>query len=376
MAKKVTKKQVVHTGQYRKCFNHQAFEMLGVVKAISASGVVKKFSGTEYLVSSVDGNTYPVNLLTLKLWDLILLKLTELVPYKRGDKFQWKEGANKHSGWCILLSIKTIADCLDLSTTVDSLTHLYDRIAAAARVLQNTSITITKGKSSTKIDGYLGYVGVCDCNVEAEEYYLTKSNAVFFFVINPELVAYIADQNMPLYHFNHAWLHLPEHSQNAYAAAKLLGRHYSQNTHKRNAPDSTGVLMDIGTLRQHLPSLKSKKDNRETLDKALKALPGAKYVYVRGSQRLTFEGLKELRLRTPKYNVVKVAVKYSDHPNTSGTKVTADPIKKMNDDALHRGRSVYSLDDDANEVINRRGAIKPPPEEKSCTASGGKDAVS
>jgi len=354
---RVPKRRVVNTGQYRKCLNHQTLEMLSALNSIAASETVKRFSGTEYRVSSVDGKTYPINLLTNKLWDIIKIKLTELVPYDKKDRrFGWDE----REEWSIYLSIKTIADCLGLSTKVDALTHLYGRIIAAINVLRNINITVIKGKNNSKINGYLTDVGVRDCS-DTEEERLTKSNAIFALVINPELVDYIAKENLPLYHFNHSWLYLPEHSQNAYAAAKYLGRCYSQHTYKRKAPRTEGVTMEIGTLRDHLPGLKNgvEKGNRVSLNNALATIPSIKYVYLRDGKKLTFEDLAWLRLRTPGYNKVQVSVKYGDHPNTSDNKVTADLIKNMNDDTLYVGRSVYHLDD-AGTVINQRGAIRNP----------------
>ena len=228
--------------------------MLSTLSTISATETVKVLSNVEYRIGSVDGNAHAITLFTNKLWDLILLKLTEVVPYK--SRFQWYEDGNRgycipnekpEKEWFIVLSIKTIAECLNLSTNADDLAHLYDRITDAAKVLQNISITVTQGKS-TKIDGYLDAVGVQehgdidDC--------VMQSNAIFFFFINPQLIAYLDTQRPSLYHFNHAWLHFSGNTQNAYAAAKRFGRLYSQNTHNRRIPENAGASMTIGTLRK------------------------------------------------------------------------------------------------------------------------------
>ncbi len=226
MSKRVRIKKVAHTGQYRKCLNHQVFEMLSALNSISTSETVKQFSGTEYRTSSVDGNNYPITLFTNKLWDLILLKLTEIVPYDtENNRFEW----DRQDEWKIYLSIKTIADCLGLSTSTDALTHLYDRVVDAIRVLLNIRIAVTKGQRIHAIDGYLYAAGVRECG-DTEEEYLTKSNAIFALAFNPELVDYIAQEKVGVYHFCHSWLYFQGPSQNAYAVAKRLGRHYSQNT--------------------------------------------------------------------------------------------------------------------------------------------------
>lgn len=355
MSKPVRRKNIVNTGQYRKCFNHQLFEMLSTLDAISATETVKLFSGTEYLIRSVDGKAYPITLSTNKFWDLVLLKLTELVPYdKKKKEYKWDE----QNEWQIYLSVKTIADSLGLSTDVDALTHLYDRVVDAINVLLNIRITVKKGQNSHKIDGYLDFAAVRECR-DTEEECLTKSNAIFALAINPELIAYIAQEKVGIYHFLHSWLYLTGASQNAYVAAKRLGRHYSQNTYQRNKFSSVGVQIEIGALRTHLPSLNNQKekDNRMSLEHALVVIPGMTHVYIHDGQMLSFEKLKKLRLHTPKYNRVKVAVKYDDHPNTSANRTTTDLIHKMNDDALYVGRSVFALKD-ADWVIKHRGAIK------------------
>ena len=346
---------VVNTGQYRKCFNQQILEIPSALSTISAIPAVKEFSGAEYRMSSVDGNECKMTALINKLWDLIVLKLTEVVSHHSYKGYKW----DACDPWYIDLSIKTIADCLGLSTRVDALTHLYDRIIAAANVLKNIRVAVTKGKNSTKIDGYLSEIAVRDCS-NTQEHSMTKSNALFSFFINPELIATLAEQSVGIYHFNHCWLHLPENSQNVYAAAKRLGRHYSQNTYKRKNTNSP-VTMDIGTLRNSLPCLNNKveKDNRLALDNALKLVPGLIYAYIVDGQRLTFEELAKRQLRAGKYNTVRIDIKYSDHPNTSDNKTTTAAIKKMNDDALYGGHPVYDVDA-ADTIINHKGAIKQP----------------
>jgi hypothetical protein len=223
--------------------------------------------------------------------------------------------------------------------------------------LKNIRVTVTKGKNSTKIDGFLSDIAVRDCS-HTQAHSMTKSNALFSFTINPELIAYLAEQNIGIYHFNHCWLHLPENSLNAYAAAKRLGRHYSQNTHKTKTSNRP-VTMDIGTLRNSLPRLNNKvdNDNRLALDNAMRSIPGLTYTYLVDGQKLTFDELARLQLRTGKYNEVRIDIRYDDHPNTSNNKTTTDYIKKMNDDALYGGHAVYDLDA-ADTIINRRGAIK------------------
>ena len=323
------------------------------MSTISATKVDKEFSGAEYRISSVDGNLYKMTSQISKQWDLILIKLTEVVSHHSYKGYKWDDC----DPWYIDLSIKTIADCLGLSTRTDALTHLYDRIIAAANVLRNISVIVTKGKNMTKIDGYLSDITVRDCS-NTQAHSMTKSNALFSFIINPELIAYLAKQNVPLYHFNHAWLHLPMNSLNAYAAAKRLGRYYSQNTYKcknMNKP----ITMDIGVLRNSLPCLNNKveKDNRLALDNALKSIPGLTYSYLIDGQKTTFEELAKRQLRTGKYNKVKLDFSYSDHPNTSDNKPTTDYIKKMNDDALYGGHAFYDVDA-ADTIINHKGTIK------------------
>jgi len=345
---------VVNTGQYHKCLNQQILEIPSALSTIPATEVLKEFSGTKYRINSIDGNTYKMTTPIYKLWDLLVLKLTEVVPcHHRTKKYQW----DHCDPWYIDLSIKTIADCLNLSTRADALAHLYKRIKAAANVLRNISVTITKGKNVTKIDGYLSDIGVRDCS-HTQERSMTKSNALFSFVINPELIAYIAEQNVGIYYFNHAWLHLPENSLNAYAAAKRLGRLYSQNTYKRKNTNKP-VTMDIGTLRNSLPCLNNnkEKDNRLALDNALKSIPGLVFRYLKDGQELTFEELAKRQLRAGNYNNVRIDIKYDDHPNTSDNKPTTDYIKKMNDDALYGGHQFYGIDL-ADTIINRKGAIK------------------
>jgi len=352
-----SKNVAVNMGQYRKCFNQQILEIPSALGTIPATEVVKEFGDAKYRIRSVDGNTHKMTLPIYKLWDLIVLKLTEIVSHQAYNGYQW----DRYDTWYIDLSIKTIADCLDLSTRVDALTHLYRRIIAAAKVLQNISVTVTKGKNSTNIDGYLSDIAVRDCS-NTQAHSMTKSNALFSFFINPELIAYLAEQRVAIYHFNHAWLHLPENSLNAYAAAKRLGRQYSQNTYKCKT-STKPVTMDIGTLRNCLPCLNNKvdKDNRVALDNALKSIPGLTYSYLIDGQRLTFEELAKRQLRSRKYNEVKIDIRYDDHPNTSDNKPTTDLIRKMNDDALYGGHRFYEVEA-ADTIINRRGAIKQPAE--------------
>jgi hypothetical protein len=327
------------------------------------------FSAGEYCISSVDGNTHKITLFVKKLWDLIVLKLTEVVHYDTiANKFDWYkksdwyEYADEDENWYIFFSIKTIAECLNSSTDADSLAHLYDRIVAAAATLQNIRLDITNwlGGYCCQIDGYLNYVGVRD-NSDIDDS-IMKSNALFVFYINPELIAHLATQRIPLYYFDHAWLHFTGQSQNAYAAAKRIGRHYSQNSHncKSKIAKNMGVSMKISTLKEHLPCLssKSKKDNRVTLDKAINAIPGVIYNYTVGNKGLTFEELIKLRLRQNKYEEVKVTVRLAKHPNTSENKVTSELIKNMDCKDFHPDhRPLYSLEA-ADKLINRQGALK------------------
>jgi hypothetical protein len=284
----VSNKLGFNTHYYRTCFNHQVFEMLSALDSISATATVKVFSGTEYRISSVDGEAHRISLFVNKLWDLILLKLTEIVFYDRDYNSEWRRetGRNKENplkwykggrwededdedfddrkNWWIYMSVKTIAQCLGASPKVDALTHLYDRIVAASKILRNIDIEITpktNGKViNARIDGYLDFTGVRECS-STEERYLTKSNALFVFKINPKLIDYVAEQNMGFYPFNHSWFDLPEHCQNAYAAAKRLARHYNQNTYgRKNTISDPAALMKIGTLRYCLPKLNSKHE--------------------------------------------------------------------------------------------------------------------
>jgi hypothetical protein len=321
-----------------------------------------------------------------------MLKLTEIVFYDRehgkwdflgGHKqagrnkdnpFKWYEGKraddddedfDDRKEWYIYLSVKTIAQCLGVSTKVDALMHLYDRIAAASRVLQNIDIEISTRQNGevvkTRIDGYLDFVGVRDCSY-TEERYLTKSNALFAFKLNDKLIDFIAKQNLGFYPFNHGWLGLPEHSQNAYAAAKRLARHYNQNTFGRKISISDpAAIMKIGTLRYCLPKLNSKHDgeNRVALDNALKSIPCTRYAYIKGKQQLTFEELTELRLHRAKYDEVKVGMVFYDHPNTSPKKVTTERIEGMNEDRCYIYYPVYSLDI-ADKFIDHKGLVKRP----------------
>jgi len=121
--------------------------------------------------------------------------------------------------------------------------------------------------------------------------------------------------------------------------------------------------MDIGTLRNSLPCLNNEVegDNRKSLDKALRSIPGLTYTYLVDGQRLTFEELAKRQLRAGNYNNVRIDIKFDDHPNTSDNKPTTDLIKKMNDDALYGGHRFYDLEA-ADTIINRRGAIKQPAE--------------
>ena len=384
MKKITSNNKVVSTGQYRMCLNLQIFEILSTLNGISATVVDKKFlSGPKYTISSVDGNTYPITLFTNKLWDLILLKLTEVVHCEDlgSNKFHW--GARTE--WKIYLSIHTIADCMGLSDEASALTHLYDRVVTAANVLQNIRITVDKVEdrhtkkysilgtwdipaaertikigSNLTIDGYLDLVLVRD-NSDADDY-ITKSNALFCFRINPVLIEYIDTQKPGLYHFDHCWLYM-EHSQNAYVAAKVLGRHYSQNTHTSERIMGRKIFgkfsVRVGVLRNCLPSLNSKieTDNRSSLDNALKSIPGAEYAYVKGGEELTFEGLTKLKLRKHNYNQLGVIIKFYGHPNTSDNEVTTWLIRRMYDDALYKNYLFYELEA-AEEVIDHRGRLK------------------
>ena len=331
-----------------------------MMNCISATAVSKIFSRTEYSISSVDGNTHKITLFTNKLWDLCLLKLTEIVHYdERRKKYNW----DATDEWGILMSIRTIAECLGLSDSVDSLTHLYDRIVAAVNVLRNISVTITAEGTQTKIDGYLGFVGVRDAS--GIDDIVTKSNALFGFCVNHELIEYIKSQTLGLYNFNHNWLFTPEHCQNAYAAAKRLGRHFCQNSYKRKSPKDSrtigGISMDIGTLRNCLPCLNNKDEgaNREALDKAMQSIPDAKYAYLVGKQRLTFDELKKLRLRKNAYNKTGISIEYADHPNISNNGTSRDFIRLMNEDSLFIHSPFYSIED-AEKVINHAGTLKTP----------------
>jgi hypothetical protein len=347
-------------GEYRKCLNVPILELLSMTNSISATAVDKNYGLTNYRISSADGNTYTITLFINKLWDLILLKLTELVSYE-SKQFQWDD----KEAWNIFLSVKTIADCLGLSNTASSLTHLYDRIVAAIKVLQNVNIT-ARGK---KIDGYLDVASVRDCNEDGDEGQITKSNAIFRFTINPELIEFLKSQKTGLYHFNHNWLHLPEHSQNVYAAAKRLGRHYSQETHrhsiirrygsKSTAKPEACQSMNVGNLITCLPRLKSKvaKDNRTSLENALNSIPGFQYTYFIGKELFTFEALAKLRLRKRRYNRVGIIFQYDNHPNTCKKKDAPEPIKSMNDDALYLDYEYCPLED-ADDFINHKGNLK------------------
>ena len=84
------------TTRYRMCINHQILEMLSTVSTISATEAVKEFSNVEYRIGSVDGNEHTITLSTIKLWDLILLKLTEVVHYDtRRNQFDWYKKSDR-----------------------------------------------------------------------------------------------------------------------------------------------------------------------------------------------------------------------------------------------------------------------------------------
>jgi hypothetical protein len=122
--------------------------------------------------------------------------------------------------------------------------------------------------------------------------------------------------------------------------------------------------MEIGTLRKHLPSLNSKtdKDNRIALDKAMKAIYGAVYGYVRDKEPLTFDELTKLKFRRAGYDRIKIAVRFLHHPNTSDNEVTNEKIKDMNDDAMYVtgvSRRIYSIEA-ADKRINHNGILKKP----------------
>jgi len=127
-----------------------------------------------------------------------------LFDHKQG-RFQWyeKDDVEKTKEWCIVLSIQTIAECLNILTDADSLTHLYDRTIDAANVLQNISITVTDPhRRKCTIDGYVDLVGIQEhCDIDD---CIMKSNAIFFFFINPQLIDHLDSQRVGLYHFNHA----------------------------------------------------------------------------------------------------------------------------------------------------------------------------
>jgi len=358
-----------------------------MINSISATAVDKVFHRPpKYSISSVDGKPHSVSLFTNKLWDLIVLKLTELVHHN-GKRFKW----DTREEWDIYLSVHTIAECLDLSDKKDALTHLYDRIVAAANILRNIRITVDRAHRRrtdrraklpapkplpmddeyavptdeppddvVTINGFLDLVEVRDCCKSDD--YVTKSNAIFCFVINPDLIKFIETETPGLYHFNHCWLHLPEHSQNTYAAAKRLGRHYSQNTYQRKGIRSFGQKkMNIGTLRHCLPCLNNKvdKDNRTSLDNALKSIPAARFAYFRKGKEITFEELAKLRLRAPGYNELEIAIEFDDHPNTSDYEVTNELIRDMNSDALYMSFPFYSLEE-AEGMIDHKGRLKKP----------------
>ena len=316
------------------CINLHIFELLSMLGGISATEVTKNLGGTNFHISSVDGNSYQITLLTNQLWDLILLKLTELVYFDRKSRdFDW-ERCNE---WDIGLSIQTIAECLGVSTTTDSLVHLYDRIVDVVTVLQKIRIRV----NHNTIDGYLGLAGERNCSIRHG--YPVKSNAFFLFTINPTLIEYVKRQNPGLYHFNHDWLHLREPSKNTYAAAKRLGRLYSQNTyHRKSIPK---VTLSIGVLRECLPCLNNKreKENRKSLDNAIKSIPGITYNYFRGNKELTFAELNELRLREGNYDKIEVAVKFASHPSAGNEHLIKNKIRDMNNDALYLGLPVCLL---------------------------------
>jgi hypothetical protein len=133
VSKQSAKKQVVNAGQYRKCLNNQTLEMLSTLSRISAEETVKVFSDTEYRMSSVDGEAYPITLFVNKLWDLILLKLTEVVTYdKRSGHYVWYDKTGEAIDRDICLSVKTIAECLNTSTTANALVSVYCDIQGCA----------------------------------------------------------------------------------------------------------------------------------------------------------------------------------------------------------------------------------------------------
>ena len=341
----------VNTIEYRKCLNNQVFELLSSLRTISAEPIDKVFSGTKYRISSVDGKTYTIKPFANKLWDLIMLKFTELIHYNIKKKsYDWDDDERMR----IYLSVQTIAECLGLSDSVNSMTQLYNRIANAAEILQNINITI----NHIQIDGYLECVAVRDySNTQGE--HITKSNAIFLFIINPALIEYIRFQSVGLYHFNHRWLHMTGQCQNTYAAAKRFGRHYSQNTNKRKNEKNIDTTMDLGTLRNYLPCLhnKSDKDNRVALDNALKSIPNATVTYTFRNKEITFDELKKLQLHKDQFNRVRVDVKFDKHPNTSNNRVTDDLIRQMNEDSFYYVSSFYYLED-TNHAINHSGCIK------------------
>ena len=286
------KTTVVNTGECQACISHPILEMIHPLDSVSVTARHVYVGNDRYEISSVDGNSYPITFFTSKLWDLILLRLTELV-YSDGQ-LEWGDCEK----WHVRLNVKTIADSLGCT---DLFPVLHDHIAAAEEALRNICITVNK----CRIEGYL----VSEPNDD-----VLQTNTDFSFRINPALIQYIKDHNPGLYHFDLYWLRLPVHRQkklgrNVYSAVKFLSRCCGQNAQGQK----NGVVI-IADLIKLLPYLKKKRGctNRKALDNALKAVPGIRYFYVLGKKKYTFEELTELGLRAGRYNRVKVAVEYDE----------------------------------------------------------------
>ena len=219
-------KPVGDMAEYQDCLYHPIFETLYMHDSISGATLDKCIGYTRYCISSKDGNTYPITLFTCKLWDILLLKLTELVYSNR--QFCW----NNCEKWHIPLSIQAISDSLGLSDQRDSLSNLYHHIVAVAEALQNINILVPNGvnvrsgiREDAQIAGYLSGVEISG----------VEDNASFIFAINPELIEHIKSKKPRLYRFDLRWLRLPVHHQKRqsrfiYSVAKRLSQ---QNTSGR-----------------------------------------------------------------------------------------------------------------------------------------------
>jgi transposase-like protein len=299
------KDAVVNAGEYRNCIDHQVLEMLHTQDSITATAKPIHIHSTRYSVSSLDGNAYPITLFVDKLWDILLLRLTELI-YSDGQ-FVW--GNSKK--WHIRLSIHDIADSLGLFDRVDLFRDLYDNILTAVEVLRKICVT----ENDHKIEGYLSGATIKETGDNTPQ-----SSVCFTFAINPALIQYVKSREPGLYRFDACWLHLPilsrgqreAHSRNVYSAAKLLSRHVSQNARGREFFE-----MEIEDLISNLPYSMNEQNcvNRKSLDKALKVIPGVRDTrYLFDKRMLTFTKLSELKLKRGKYAKVKVVVEYNDLP--------------------------------------------------------------